>query len=444
MIKTLTIYIRLLKSLPRDVRNDFSLIMDPAAGTVAVSSCYYGLSFEGLTHTIAVARPYGVPFQYDEPTLLAQSWMELLKANFRPRVVKDMEPHRFLVSSDYRIKHVGLACQWAIFVHLALALGVDPYRSELLDLYRGMPNPALKHLKSSAGKTIISVTTNDASLIGALQNTCSFFSLARSLAWVSTMVIYEGTTLHLVPLRRRFGSYQDSYERKDLQYHSAEEDRHARDSGRETIVAFVWVLYAESAYHSLDSQDRAALGNEGLLPVNQRLLKTREDVIKELETVTSLEALLRPLFPETDQELVTNILEALRHEWQTPDVVITESTREGRPFMKGQLSGAEDPPGYIDIWTKIQQNETFIALKDNYNPNPTLRTRTDADLISLTSPMGLLARVIIAVSVIQKWPRRDWGVVRDSDDNVESWTLPPDPMEELLTSYEPTFWISLW
>ena len=104
-----------------------------------------------------------------------------------------------------------------------------------------------------------------------------------------------------------------------------------------------------------------------------------------------LEDSLMEIF-STKRPIVESILATLQQEWSTPDVVF-ETKRSARPYT-------ENPPGYLDIWNELQGNETFVALEANFNPVPTLRTRSDADLTQLTTPMAVLSRVIIAVSSI--------------------------------------------
>ena len=111
--------------------------------------------------------------------------------------------------------------------------------------------------------------------------------------------------------------------------------------------------------------------------------------------VDNLEASLNEVFLN-EGSLVRPILIALGYEWDTQ----IEDKRKARPYT-------EDPPGYIDIWKKLQDNDTFKALKNNYDPVPSFRSQCDTDLAQLNTPMALLARVIIAVSSIQKWPREE-------------------------------------
>ncbi|KAL9131221.1 MAG: hypothetical protein Q9175_006821 [Cornicularia normoerica] len=190
--------------------------------------------------------------------------------------------------------------------------------------------------------------------------------------------------------------------------------------------ALVWVFYAESLYHESSRQPPQPLIPKQVLDLEVNVLPVTEDAVEELRLMTDLEGSLIEIFL-TQGPLVSSNLTALRQEWDNQDVIV-EDKRKACPYT-------ENPPGYLDIWNKIQGNDTFIALKDNYNPVPTFRTRSDADLTQLTTPMALLARVIIAVSSIQKWPREEWSVQTD-ENGKRSFTIPEDPMEELLSGYE--------
>ena len=49
--------------------------------------------------------------------------------------------------------------------------------------------------------------------------------------------------------------------------------------------------------------------------------------------------------------------------------------------------------------------------------------------------MAVLARVIIAVSRIQKWERKEWSVDVDENEKL-SFTVPEDHLDGLLSEFE--------
>ena len=158
MIKVLIIKSRLSSSLPNKAHEYFSLSMDAVAGTVSVSVGYFGLEFEGLTKSISPAHPCGDHVDYKFPQYLNESWMALFKCGICPRILECAEPQRFLFYSDLRTARVGLQSQWNTFVYLALALGVDPYEKEFLELRNDTAVLVNKRLRSRMGPTLINVS----------------------------------------------------------------------------------------------------------------------------------------------------------------------------------------------------------------------------------------------------------------------------------------------
>ena len=133
MVKSFIIRYRLQSSLPTDVRKHYSLIMDPAAGTVSVGvdtphlhlgSYFWRSDLEHLADTKILWN--------SKKGLLNEPWMELESIGIHPHYTGDRK--RFTVGYDLRVESVNLRCSWPAFIVLSLALGVDPYRGGLLDL----------------------------------------------------------------------------------------------------------------------------------------------------------------------------------------------------------------------------------------------------------------------------------------------------------------------
>ena len=74
----------------------------------------------------------------------------------------------------------------------------------------------------------------------------------------------------------------------------------------------MWVLYAEAIYCNASQKERDIIGNEGVLPVPQCLLQTREDALAKLRDIEHLERSLQELFPR-GLLLVDKTLTALKH-----------------------------------------------------------------------------------------------------------------------------------
>ena len=237
------------------------------------------------------------------------------------------------------------------------------------------------------------------------------------------MVEAHGRDVHVVPFSMPI--FRHEFDDVDVANSNATHDLHVHPNNgtyrtqatQEIERALVWVLCAENYYHK--PKDEFAFGTfENVLPVTQEVLKIMEDIVEELKLIEDLDSSLNEIFLGEDL-LVRMISTALRHNWDTQ----AEDKQKHHRFI-------ENPPGYVDIWDKLQDNDTFKALRENYHPIPTLRTRSDADLAQSTTPVAILARVIIAVSSIQKWPQEKWSV-----EMHRSITSPADPMDELLGGY---------
>ena len=164
MFKAFKIRYQLERSIPKPIRNHFSLVMDPAAGNVSVSFHTFRLDFQGLLQMIA-RTSYSIDFFDDR--LLHKSWMGLVShgAQVRSRSWATRyvdKAHKFLVSSDMRTEAVELRVSWSTFVMIALDLGVDGYSGGLQDL-----KPSLstvfhsKALISSSREVIMKVFKRD-------------------------------------------------------------------------------------------------------------------------------------------------------------------------------------------------------------------------------------------------------------------------------------------
>lgn len=392
MVKSFIIRYRLELSLPKAVRKHYSLIMDPAAGTVSVGVDTPQLDLSNLLQSSLEHQSYETMWVFGiykllRDKLLGESWMELESIGIHPSYTGTRK--RFTVGYDLRVESVGLKCTWTAFVVLSLAVGVDPYTGGLLDLKRNISTNFREIiLKSSNGKSIINVRKQENRVLACVMRGYVTYSLFTGLAWVGCMIEAHGRDVHLVylglPTIGRDLGYlgsPNSHAMHRLHIH------HKNDTWptQVTARALVWVLYAETYYHEPEPSPMPK--SYRILPVTQEILKIREDILEELKLVENLEASLNEVFLR-ENSLVRTILTALGH-------THGEDKRKSRPFT-------DEAPGYVDIWDILQDNDTFKALKDNFHPIPTLRTRSDADLTRLTTPMAILARVIIAVSSIQK------------------------------------------
>ena len=438
MVKSFIIRYRLQSSLPTEVRKHYSLIMDPAAGTVSVGIDTPRLDLENLLHSASEHCSGKKYLSNVEKGLLSEPWMGFQKLGIHPSYTGTRM--RFTVGSDLRVESVGLRCTWTAFVIISLALGVDPYRGGLFDLKRGISTDFREIiLKSSEhdfgranfaterrdplsnGRPIINVRKQGSRVLAYITHIYARYSLPTALAWVGWMIEAHGRDVHVVPLSMPF--FRQVFDDLDTLNRNATNDLHIHpninlNNGTwYTERALVWVLYAENYYHKSEEFVYPRTF-ERVLPVTQDILRIREFVVQELKLIEDLEASLIEICLG-EELLVRTIVIALEHNWDTE----VEDEQKRRRFI-------EDPPGYVGTWDRLQANDTFKALKDNYHPIPTLRTRSDADLGQLTTPMAILARVIIAVSSIQKWPTE--GQPFGMGDSILS---PEDAMVELLGGF---------
>lgn len=117
MVKGSIIRYRLLSSLSKRERKDYSLIMDPAAGSVSVGVDTPKLHFEILWRSLSPAFPSARWVSQCQNGLLGESWMGL--SGIFPWYYESRR--RFAVDSDLCVQPVGLECDWNAFVRLSMA-----------------------------------------------------------------------------------------------------------------------------------------------------------------------------------------------------------------------------------------------------------------------------------------------------------------------------------
>ena len=416
MVKSFIIRYRLEASLPKSVRKHYSLIMDPAAGTVSVGvdTPHLHLASYFCRSDIGALAVRGI-LRNRKKDLLSEPWMGFESIGIHPHYTGDRK--RFTIDYDLRVESVNLTCSWPAFIVLSLALGVDPYRGGLLDLKRDKSTNFREIiLKSSDSQPIINVRKLDDRILARVVPQAAYCCLLTGLAWVGSMIEARENGLHVISSGRE-NVYDVPRECNDdtrqVYVHSP------RDwSRRATEAALIWVLYSETYRykHMAAGETKFILD---VLPVTQKILKIREDIVEELRHLIDLETTLKEIFL-SESSLVDTILTALRREWNTQDVIL-EDKRTARPYT-------ENPPGFADIWDKLQDNGTFKELQENFYPFP---PREAPDLAQFRNPIIVLAKVIIAVSSIQKWPREEWSV-ESYENGRASFTVPADPMDELL------------
>ena len=230
------------------------------------------------------------------------------------------------------------------------------------------------------------------------------------------MIEVRGNVLHVIP------SGRENFYDVDREWKDDTRRVHIHSPGdwsrQATEGALIWVLYSETYRQKCRANGHTKFILD-VLPVTQKILIIREDIVEELRHLTDLEASLNEIFL-SESSLVDPILTALRWQWSTLDDI-----HEGKQNPRAYT---ENPPGYVDIWDKLQDNDTFKELQDNFHP---FSSGEAPDLAQLRQPVIVLAKVIIAVSSIRKWPREQWSV-KSYENGKASFIVPPDPMDELL------------
>jgi hypothetical protein len=246
MAKSFFIRRHLVKALPPSIRRHYSIIMDPAAGTVSITlpSLFLNagslVGYDFKTWWRAVVNPAELPpgewdlhdwetngslsrelrapelapalrtgFKYkgEGP---AGSWMGLPDVGVTPNRDHGAVPVRVTVESDLNCPPTLLSCKWPTFVGLAMGLGFYPLDQtgrcqDAVDKLRD----ALRHqtkvatplaLRDLRGKVLLQVSPASTGNVARLQMHFFQYSLTRMLAWHNVMLVSSGKELTCVAL----------------------------------------------------------------------------------------------------------------------------------------------------------------------------------------------------------------------------------------------------
>ncbi|KAK1832581.1 hypothetical protein QBC39DRAFT_381405 [Podospora conica] len=247
MAKAFIIRRHLVKALPSKIRPYFSIIMDPASGTVSVvyPDLYLNagslLGYETLSLDPVIEAAEEVPpedwhkqhfeeasgtrgrirrwihgpektgynFEYSESGPAA-SWMGLLYHGVIPNREHRALLGRITVESDLHCPPPLVCCKWPIFVNLAMGLGfylcdkrgrchdgVDKLRDALLNQTKISTALTLRNVQGEVLMHVIPTTTGN---VARVRNGPLGFSLHRMLAWHNVMLTGLDTAPELVAL----------------------------------------------------------------------------------------------------------------------------------------------------------------------------------------------------------------------------------------------------
>lgn len=250
MAKSFFIRRHLVKALPFSLRPNYSIIMDPAAGTVSITLPSLSLNAGSLVGYDAVSRDHSIEaaeslrpgefrtelFRGDsrkgvrkmhipERTPIfteaiarvykyegegpAASWMRLPDVGVKPN--RDYGAIlRLTVQSDLNCPPTLLSCKWPTFVNLAVGLGLHPLDQtgrchdavdKLRDALRHQTNVTMPlNLPNIFGEVLLQVSPAPIGNVAKLQKYFCGYSLIRLLAWHNVMLNRSGKELTCVAL----------------------------------------------------------------------------------------------------------------------------------------------------------------------------------------------------------------------------------------------------
>ncbi|KAK0746968.1 hypothetical protein B0T18DRAFT_391320 [Schizothecium vesticola] len=241
MVKAFVIRRHLVKALPPSIRHHFSIIMDPAAGTVSLAlpslfldaGSLIGYDVVSPDNDIELAESLspgdwkyegdrgasdspsrklrvsklwlfgagvctGLKYKGEGP---AGSWMDLPSVGVKPNREHGAVPVRVTVESDLNCPPTLLSCKWPTFLSLAMGLGFYPLDKtgrcqDAVDRLRD----ALRHqtkiatplaLRDLRGEVLLQASPASAGNIARLQVNFQY-SLNRVLAWHNVMLVPSG------------------------------------------------------------------------------------------------------------------------------------------------------------------------------------------------------------------------------------------------------------
>lgn len=457
MAKAFLIRHQLLTSIPEGARASFSVIMDPASGTVSVTIKHLSLDASNLLRCERYPRENmplmqrgvlsGIPFftgRIDVDArvaaardlierkqfavynshLLRATWMALLNTQMSVKQTAIMA-RRFTVDFAMSIEPALLEVKWPTFVYLALALGVDAYDGGLHQIITTLsnqnPTPYLR-LKDNCGRALMNIWGADERVFASLVPGLRDLYLRRALAWELIMVLVDQDGPQCIPVINleqfppsdivaftpkgiTIATQSLGDQRPLLTYSQRELSR----CSNLLETALTWVLYTELVY--------AETGE--ILPASQALLNLRLKILDELEEhIATASDCLRTLFPGTPS-IIEAVQEALHACWTEPEFQAYKQRRTevyrmyiglfavSHPPDRTQLCEIRkgfEPESYFNSSKRLNDNVSYKILIAAFNPLPRLRTGSGADLNDIQSPLALLARIVLATSIVQFWP----------------------------------------
>lgn len=456
---------RLLGSLPATARKFFHLHPNPVDGTITCSFRSPQFELHGLLDRVKRCHaPIDLQIlPHAEPLGLGASWMRLiLAASLEPQRKRAVQ--RILVNSSLDVDPTVMNCDWKSFLFLAMALGVDPSDPVLHDLGRGADS-INEHsvqsftLRSEAGIKLIETRWHKVEPYLELTALCSSWSIRRALAHSLHMIIQRETKreiLHFVAATNK------TCQVPTVQVCDCAEK--IFDSVDFSVVhnlhfALTWTLYFEELHHQVQRET---------IFIPQSLLLFQFEITQELRQIPTdtLESRMATIVP-ANAKVVPDIINALESIWDSPEhqelvsglgsgarqpiprnpqrpqpKISAPSTQllsnhetldveKGNQTAQGPTNSAPSPEKStsmhnqskekLKIYPILQSSPSFQSLFSAYSPHaaiaansrqsstPPIPAIASIDISDNTKPEALLARLIIALSMMRHTtPRKGW------------------------------------
>jgi hypothetical protein len=290
------------------------------------------------------------------------------------------------VDASLRFESLGIHCDRQTLLFLALGLGVDPFCNQLRGISEGT-------LIDTEGKPVITIRTASGDSIVQLLPDLAF-SERRSLSWFYIMVVQDHSGLSYFPLAlsKNLRNVETAMLPGIISIKGNIEQ--LEKDGLSLELALRWTCYVESVFYDE--------GNYELLPMPQTLLAAREDALANLQSlnIDDLEAHLQVIF-DTDGNMATKVLEALKKSWLDMVPQIENGRRQGQ-----RQRSFKDCQTCLHPATLRRASGIIRALYNEARPDAARGHGLLFD--DPVSPMTTAARIWLGLSVIQLWRMEEW------------------------------------
>ena len=355
-----------------------------------------------------------------------------------------------VVDSSLDVDTIAVECSWRTVVFLALGLGVSPSDASLHSLGGDKTAVNEQSLQSAAlhsenGQRLIELRWHEGSPSLELTEQCSTWSIRCSLAHFLHMVVNANgrqEVLHLVP---KITGVDQSSTARICDCKNVVSDPVRFSILKDIHFALTWTLYYEQILHQVPSEK---------IPIPQSLLLTQFEIVEELRQMPleTLQSYASRVFPN-NTALATKLISALASTWNSSEHQKLLSRVSGIPHrisaVKPQfvephgssqsLKPYSDEPDYdaekaarsdgfsvsppfsekyclkddcqtqLDFYPNLSSSPTMKILSSAYYPsNIAVTVRNNGacpniDIEDPSTPEGLLARLIIALSTMRRW-----------------------------------------